>query len=125
MRANQSREDYLKAVYSIRREKGSCRSVQVAEHLGISKASVSKAVDKLTNEKLLQKQYDGQLVLTKKGEEYARFLEDRYELLYRILLEIGVPEERADADACNIEHSISQESYEKLNQWYITKTNKK
>ena len=118
MRNNQSKEDYLKAVLTIRNRKGSCRSVDVAEHLNLTKASISRAVARLSKEGLLEKNYDGQLYLTKKGQKQADEVEKRYELLYQIFLKLGLSEERADKDACNIEHCVSGESYEKLHAWY-------
>ncbi|MDO4528854.1 MAG: iron dependent repressor, metal binding and dimerization domain protein [Lachnospiraceae bacterium] len=118
MRNNQSKEDYLKAVLTIRKQKGSCRSVDVAGHLNLTKASISRAVDRLSKEGLLQRNYDGQLYLTEAGQAYADGVEKRYELLYQFLLRLGLSEERADKDACSIEHCISDESYEKLLAWY-------
>ena len=118
MRNNQSKEDYLKAVLTIRKQKGSCRSVDVAGHLNLSKASISRAVDRLSSEGLLERNYDGQLYLTEAGQAYADGVEKRYELLYQLLLKLGLSEERADKDACSIEHCISDESYEKLLVWY-------
>ena len=118
MRNNQSKEDYLKAVLTIRKQKGSCRSVDVAEHLQLTKASISRAVARLSKDGLLEKNYDGQLYLTEAGQKRADEVEERYELLYQIFLNLGLSEEKADKDACNIEHCVSEETYEKLLAWY-------
>lgn len=118
MRNNQSKEDYLKAVLTIRKQKGSCRSVDVAEHLQLTKASISRAVARLSKEGLLEKNYDGQLYLTEAGQKRADEVEERYELLYQIFLNLGLSEEKADKDACNIEHCVSEETYEKMLAWY-------
>ena len=118
MRNNQSKEDYLKAVLTIRKLKGSCRSVDVAEHLQLTKASISRAVARLSKDGLLEKNYDGQLYLTEAGQKRADEVEERYELLYQIFLNLGLSEEKADKDACNIEHCVSEETYEKLLAWY-------
>ena len=118
MRNNQSKEDYLKAVLTIRKLKGSCRSVDVAEHLQLTKASISRAVARLSKGGLLEKNYDGQLYLTEAGQKRADEVEERYELLYQIFLNLGLSEEKADKDACNIEHCVSEETYEKLLAWY-------
>ena len=118
MRNNQSKEDYLKAVLTIRKLKGSCRSVDVAEHLQLTKASISRAVARLSKDGLLEKNYDGQLYLTEAGQKRADEVEERYELLYQIFLNLGLSEEKADKDACNIEHCVSEDTYEKLLAWY-------
>lgn len=118
MSNNQSKEDYLKAVLTIRKLKGSCRSVDVAEHLQLTKASISRAVARLSKEGLLEKNYDGQLYLTEAGQKRADEVEERYELLYQIFLNLGLSEEKADKDACNIEHCVSEETYEKMLAWY-------
>lgn len=118
MSNNQSKEDYLKAVLTIRKQKGNCRSVDVAEHLQLTKASISRAVARLSKEGLLEKNYDGQLYLTEAGQKRADEVEERYELLYQIFLNLGLSEEKADKDACNIEHCVSEETYEKMLAWY-------
>lgn len=118
MKSNQSKEDYLKAVFMIRNETGQCRSVDVAERLGISRASVSRAVKRLTDGGLLIKKYDGQLILTENGEKRATAVENAYVLLHRIFLSLGVSSDIAEKDANSMEHCISHESYKKLQQWY-------
>lgn len=90
------------------------RSVDVATKLGVSKASVNKAVNALKEKGLVDQPYYGDITLTDDGYEYGRSVLDRHHLLYTFLSKVlGIPEERADAEACLMEHAISDESFEK------------
>ena len=116
--SNQSIEDYLEAILVIHQQKGYCRSVDVANHLGFTKASVSVAVSNLSRQDYVRKLADGNLVLTEKGQAYAGSVLDRHRLLTRALGWLGVPEDIAEADACKIEHDISDETFRKLREWF-------
>ena len=118
--SNQSIEDYLEAILVIHQQKGYCRSVDVANSLNYTKASVSVAVSNLSRQDYLHKLADGNLSLTEKGLAYAGSVLDRHRLLTRALVWLGVPEETAAADACKIEHDISDESFRCLRQWLET-----
>lgn len=116
--SNQSIEDYLEAILVIQERNGHCRSVDVANHLGFTKASVSVAVSNLTRLGHLHKMADGNLVLTEQGLAYAASVLDRHRLLTRALTWLGVPEDIAEADACRVEHDISEETFLKIREWY-------
>ena len=115
---NQSIEDYLEAILVIQERKGHCRSVDVANHLGFTKASVSVAVSNLSRLGYARKLADGNLVLTEKGMEYAASVLRRHRLLTDVLVRLGVPPEIAEEDACRIEHDISAETYDRIKAWY-------
>ena len=115
---NQSIEDYLEAILVVQQQSGHCRSVDVANHLGFTKASVSVAVSNLSRLNYVHKLADGNLVLTESGREYATSVLDRHRLLTNALMWLGVSEATADADACKIEHDISQETFDHLREWY-------
>lgn len=115
---NQSIEDYLEAILVIQERSGHCRSVDVANHLGFTKASVSVAVSNLSRLGYARKLADGNLVLTEKGMAYAASVLRRHRLLTDVLVRLGVPEKIAEADACRIEHDISAETYDKVKAWY-------
>jgi len=115
---HRSSEDYLEAILMIRQAKGSCRSVDVAAHLGFSKPSVSVAVGKLVENGCLQRMSDGQLVLTEKGMAIARNTLDKHHLLTNLFCALGVSAETAEHDACLIEHHLSEETYEKLRSFW-------
>ena len=111
---HRSSEDYLEAILMIRQDKGSCRSVDVASHLGFSKPSVSVAVGKLVDSGCVERMDDGQLMLTEKGFAIASETLNKHRLLTDVFCALGVSPETAEHDACLIEHSLSEETYEKL-----------
>lgn len=115
---NQSIEDYLEAILVIQQQNGHCRSVDVANRLGFTKASVSVAVSNLSRLEYARKLADGNLVLTEKGMEYASSVLSRHQLLADVLTRLGVPRDIAEADACRIEHDISRQTYDRIREWY-------
>ena len=115
---NQSIEDYLEAILMLHQKNGHCRSVDVANYLGFTKASVSVAVSNLTQRGYLHKLPGGNLVLTPEGRAYADSVLGRHRLLTRALAWLGVSEDVAEADACRIEHDISEETFACLREWY-------
>ena len=116
--SNQSIEDYLEAILVIQQRNGHCRSVDVANHLGYTKASVSVAMSNLSRMDYVHKMADGNLVLTESGCAYATSVLDRHRLIAHALTLLGVPEDIADADACKIEHDISEETYNRVREWF-------
>jgi len=115
---NQSIEDYLEAILVIQQQNGHCRSVDVANRLGFTKASVSVAVSNLSRLDYARKLADGNLVLTEKGMDYATSVLSRHRLLAEVLMRLGVPQDIAEADACKIEHDISPQTYDRIKEWY-------
>lgn len=90
------------------------RSVDVATKMGVSKASVNKAVNALKEKGLVDQPYYGDITLTDDGYEYGQSILDRHYLLFTFLTKVlGIPEERADEEACIMEHAISDDSFEK------------
>lgn len=90
------------------------RSVDVATKMGVSKASVNKAVNALKEKGLVDQPYYGDITLTDDGYEYGQSILDRHHLLSTFLTKVlGIPEERADEEACIMEHAISDDSFEK------------
>ena len=115
---NQSIEDYLEAILVIQQQNGHCRSVDVANRLGFTKASVSVAVSNLSRLDYARKLADGNLVLTEKGMDYATSVLNRHRLLAEVLMKLGVPQDIAEVDACKIEHDISAQTYDRIKAWY-------
>ena len=113
-KVTESHEDYLEAIVMLGgTDKVSVRPVDVANKMGVSKASVNKAVSVLKEAGMLDQPYYGDITLTKKGYHYGCEVFERHKVLTRFLLAIGVDEERADAEACMIEHDISEETFQK------------
>ena len=114
MSLHQSGEDYLEAIYVLREQNGVVHSIDVAQHLGYSKPSVSRAVSLLKGEGYLVMERDGRLELTEQGVEVARSIYERHRFLTHWLMELGVPQDLAEEDACKIEHNISEETFQCL-----------
>lgn len=114
MALHQSGEDYLEAILMIREEKGIVRSIDVARRRGYSKPSVSRAVSLLKDSGHLTVEEDGRLELTALGEQVAREIYERHEVLTDWLVRLGVPGDIAAADACRIEHDLSPETFQCL-----------
>lgn len=112
---SKSHEDYLEAIVVLGGTTESpIRSVDVATKMGISKASVNKAVNALKEKGLVDQPYYGDITLTDAGYEYGRSVLDRHHLLFTFLTKVlGIPEETADEEACMMEHAISDESFKK------------
>lgn len=111
-----SMEDYLEAILVIQQERGTARCVDVANHLNVTKPSVSRAIRELSRMGCLLKEADGALSLTERGREIAGSVYEKHRFFTRQLMEAGVPREIASRDACRLEHVISEESFEKLKQ---------
>ena len=110
----ESGEDYLEAILVLRQEKGSVRSIDVAQHLGFSKPSVSRAMSILRANGYIEMEKAGAITLTPAGEEVARTIYERHRLISQWLVRLGVSPEVAARDACRIEHDLSGESFQCL-----------
>ena len=121
-KVSMSHEDYLEAIVMLGgSDTQSVRSVDIATKLGVSKASVSKAVASLKASGMLDQPYYGDITLTEEGYEYGSTIWRRHNLLFRFMTEaIGIDSETANYEACQIEHGISAESFKKWEE-YLTK----
>lgn len=114
----ESMEDYLEAIYVLSQQLESVRSVDVASYLGFSKPSVSHAV-KIMIEKGLVRLDQGKILhLTDEGKEIAESTYQRHCFFSSMLENIGVNKETAAKDACRIEHVISEESFQAIQNFY-------
>lgn len=111
MRLQESGEMYLEAILVLSKQQPLVRSVDVSEYLGYSKPSVSRAVGLLKAGEYITVDGDGGLVLTDSGREIAEKIYERHTLLSALLMKMGVSRETAAADACKLEHAISDESF--------------
>lgn len=113
-----SGEDYLEAVLVLKKQRGMVRSVDLARHMGYSKPSISHAVSILRESGFLTMDADGFLNLTDAGQEIASKIYERHCFFSALLIEVGVSKEVAEHDACQIEHAISEESFQILKNKY-------
>lgn len=116
MELHPSGEDYLKAIFLLQRQRGKVRSIDLARYMGYSKPSISRAVSLLKRCGLLTVS-NGFLDLTEEGWRTAAYLYEKHSIITSLLVRIGVSPETARSDACRIEHSISDESFQKLKRW--------
>ncbi len=110
MSLHESAEMYLETIYVLTQKSNTVRSIDVAESMGYSKPSVSRAVGILKRDGLLLMAKDGALTLTDEGISTAKKIFERHTLLTDFLKSIGVEEKTASDDACKIEHVISDET---------------
>ena len=114
MHLQESGEMYLETIYTLTRERANVRSIDVCEHMGFSKPSVSRAMGLLKNGGFIVVDKDGYITLTDVGLEVAEKIFNRHSVLTKFFSWLGVSDEIASQDACKIEHDISDESFEAI-----------
>lgn len=114
MKMQESPEDYLEAILVLSKELGNVRSIDVANHLGYSKPSISVAMKRLRENGYVSTDEHGFLILTGSGLSIALKIYERHMVLTQFLTSIGVDPEIAKKDACRMEHVISDETFAKL-----------
>jgi len=110
----ESGEMYLETILILSRKKGFVRSVDISEHMGYSKPSVSRAVGLLKAGGYITIDPDGHIHLTESGQSTAEKIIGRHTVLTQMLISLGVDPETASADACKMEHIISDETFEAI-----------
>lgn len=110
MHLQESGEMYLETIYVLSQKTGNVRSVDVGEHMGFSKPSVSRAISLLKEGGYLVVDGAKNLILTDEGKKIAKKIYERHNLLTEFLVRLGVERAVAAEDACKIEHDISDES---------------
>ena len=120
MNKNETRQNYLEAVYIIEKEKGYARSIDVAEYLGFSRATVSIALKQFQNEGYIAT-IKNNITLTEKGKLEAEKMYERHELVANMLIRLGVPKDIAYHDSCLIEHDLSDESFAAIKEHFLNK----
>ena len=113
MHLQESGEMYLETIYVLSKN-GVVRSLDVAEYMGFSKPSVSRAVGLLKQGGYLLMDKEGYLTLTESGLDVAKKIYERHTLLSKFLVRLGVDEKTAAEDACKMEHDISEKTFEAI-----------
>ena len=109
-----SAEDYLESMLILKEKNGYIRSVDIAEHLGVTKPSVSNAMKRLREEGYIEMNRSGFITVTPKGMDIADKIYTRHKKLTSYFIALGVDPEIAEEDACRIEHDISDETIDAL-----------
>ena len=114
MPIHESGEDYLESILKLRQQGKAVRSIDVVADLGYSKPSVSVGMKRLREAGYITVDKDGILSLTESGETVARRIISRHRTLTEFFIRLGISPETAAADACKVEHDLSDETFEKL-----------
>ena len=114
MHIQESGEMYLETIHVLQKKNGHVRSIDISEHMGYSKPSVSRAMGLLKSGGYIQIDKDGSITLTETGLLVAQKIYERHTLLSNLLMLLGVSPKTAAEDACKIEHAISDESFEAI-----------
>lgn len=117
MGIHESGEMYLETIYILSKKNRTVRSVDISEHMGYSKPSVSRAVGLLKNEGYITIDKDGYISLTETGLSVSQKIYERHTVLTQLLIALGVSQETAAEDACRLEHAISDESFNAIKQY--------
>ncbi len=114
MKLQESGENYLEMILILKNKAGYVRSIDVAHALSFSKPSVSRAMSILKKAGHITMDSEGKIELTETGYKIAEQVYNRHRILTGWLIALGVSEETASADACRLEHVISQETFDKI-----------
>jgi DtxR family Mn-dependent transcriptional regulator len=108
-------EDYLEAIYVLNQDKKGVRSVDVADKLHVAKPSVNRALKSLVEGGLIEQQRYSVIYLTDLGKEQAKKILHRHTVIKRFLFDVlGLSDERADDEACKIEHVVCEDTVDRL-----------
>lgn len=116
MSIKESGEMYLETIYILSKSKSSVRSIDVAEYMNFSRASVSRGIGLLKKQDFILMDRDGYITLTDGGLKTAEKIYERHTVISKMLMTMGIDEKTATEDACRIEHVISDKTFEALKQ---------
>ena len=117
MRLQESGEMYLETILVLSRKTGAVRSIDISEHMGVSKPSVSRAIGLLREGGYITVDRDGYITLTPSGVDRSEKIYSRHNVITEALITLGVDAETAAEDACRIEHHISDKSVEAISEF--------
>ena len=120
-KADESQEDYLETILLLQNRMGQVRSIDIANEMNFTKPSVSIAMKNLREKNYITMAENGYITLTETGRKRAESVLERHTILSDLLISIGVSKETAMADACRIEHDLSEESFEAIKKTFIKK----
>lgn len=117
MNGTESQEMYLKSIYTIGKRKGAVRKIDIAEELGLSKPSVTNAVDRLITAGEVRTDENNNVFLTEVGQKHAERIVKRYDVFLEMLTVMEIPEEKAKEAACKLEHAINDDIFDYIVDW--------
>jgi len=110
----ESGEMYLETILILSKEKNTVRAIDVADFMGFSKPSVSRALGKLRDDKYIITDKNGYIAFTEKGRKIAEGVYEKHIVITDLLQRLGVDEKTAEEDACRIEHVISEKTFDAI-----------
>ena len=119
MKIQESAEDYLESILIIGEKKEFVRAIDIVNHLGISKPSVSVYLKNLRENGYVDINDKGHLSLTDKGLSIAEKIYERHKILSSVLMSLGIDEETALKDACKIEHDLSDVTFDAIKNYHL------
>jgi len=122
MKIQTSAENYLEAILLLSKKMSNVRAVDIAQYMGFSKPTISIAMKQFRENGYINIDSNRYITLTEKGAEIANRMHERHMLIAKLLMMVGVDEETAYIDACEIEHCISDKSFECLKAFYNQQT---
>ncbi len=111
MNIYESAENYLERILMLKEENGNVKSIDIANAMNFTKASVSRAMKNLKENGYITVMENGNIYLTDKGLEIAKKIYERHQVISNFLINLGVKKEIALEDACKLEHDLSDESF--------------
>ncbi len=114
-------ENYLKVIYKLQSSGSRVKGVNVASELNVSRPTVYVALKELRKEGYIRTFDDGSFMLTKTGVAEAQNVEDRFIFFKDMLTFLNVDKDIAEEDACRMEHTVSEDSYRALQQFFSAK----
>ena len=118
MKIQASAEDYLEAILVLTKELGKVRAIDVARHMGYSKPTISIIMKQFRDNGYITLDDERHIYLTEKGADIAEAIHERHIVLSNLLVAIGVDEKTAFADACKMEHNMSEQTFGCIKAYY-------
>ncbi len=115
---NESQEMYLETILRLKKKKGGVRAIDIAEELGYSKPSVSRAVGIMKKDGFIVVHADGLIDLTETGKEKAENIFSRHKSLTQALVVMGLERLAAEENACRVEHVLTEEAFEAIKKYF-------
>ena len=125
MKIQKAAEDYLETMLMLQEKNGYIRSVDIAQHMGVTKPSVTYSTKRLRENGYIRMEPDGLISLTETGLEIATRIYTRHKVLTQFFISLGIPEAIAREDACKVEHDLSPETFEAIRKLEISDSNRK
>lgn len=121
MKSNESQENYLETILCLSKTLPVVRGIDISNELGYKKSSVSIAMKNLREKGYITVTPAGFIYLTEEGLHIASMIYERHTILTDCLIDLGVPAELAQEDACKIEHDLSPESFAAIKAHHVKK----